>query len=92
MSELSQGKTDKLPEYSQEHIRLTGDLDFQNFQDELELGGYGRDMYNYNRETLEFTLNPNYNELPINTNVENLLLHTLLGNYKNKDRNIYIIL
>jgi hypothetical protein len=31
MSELSQGKTDKLPEYSQEHIRLTGDIDFQNF-------------------------------------------------------------
>jgi hypothetical protein len=48
-------------------------------------------MYNYNRETLEFTLNPNYNELPVNTDVENLLLHTRLGNYKNKDRNIYII-
>jgi hypothetical protein len=31
MSELSQGKTDKLPEYSQEHIRLTGDLDFPTF-------------------------------------------------------------
>jgi hypothetical protein len=73
MSELSQGKTDKLPEYSQEHIRLTGDIDFQHFQDELELGGYGRDMYNYNRETLEFTLNPNYNELPINTNVEKFI-------------------
>jgi hypothetical protein len=73
MSELSQGKTDKLPEYSQEHIRLTGDLDFQNFQQELELGGYNRDMYNYNRETLEFTLNPNYNELPVNTDVENFI-------------------
>jgi hypothetical protein len=73
MSELSQGKTDKLPEYSQEHIRLTGDIDFKNFQEELELGGYNRDMYNYNRETLEFTLNPNYNELPINTNVENFI-------------------
>jgi hypothetical protein len=73
MGELSRGETDKLPEYSQEHIRLTGDLDFQHFQDELELGGYGRDMYNYNRETLEFTLNPNYNELPINTNVEKFI-------------------
>jgi hypothetical protein len=73
MSELSQGKTDKLPEYSQEHIRLTGDLDFEHFQDELELGGYDRNMYNYNRETLEFTLNPNYNELPINTNVEKFI-------------------
>jgi hypothetical protein len=73
MSELSQGKTDKLPEYSQEHIRLTGDLDFQHFQDELELGGYDRGMYNYNRETLEFTLNPNYNELPVNTDVEKFI-------------------
>jgi hypothetical protein len=31
MGELSRGETDKLPEYSQEHIRLTGDIDFQNF-------------------------------------------------------------
>ncbi len=70
MSELSQGKTDKLPEYSQEHIRLTGDIDFQHFQDELELGGFNREMYNYDPATLQITLNPNYNELPVNTDVE----------------------
>jgi hypothetical protein len=103
MGELSRGETDKLPEYSKEHIRLTGDLDFQNFQDELELGGYGRDMYNYNRDTLEFTLNPNYNELPINTNVEKFIsayaprklqeqrqeyLHHIIG--MNKDSQDYV--
>ena len=73
MNNLSQGKVTDLPEYSKDHIRHTGDLDFKHFQQELELGGYNRDMYNYNPDTLEITMNPNYNELPVNTNVEKIV-------------------
>jgi hypothetical protein len=68
MHELSKGKSgdfSKLPGYSEKDIRETGSLDFSHFQDELQMGGYDKNMYSYNPETLSITLNPNVNNNPI---------------------------
>ena len=64
MHELSKGKTgdfSKLPDYDPEDIKASGILDFSHFQDELQIGGFDKNMYSYNPETLSITLNPNVN-------------------------------
>ena len=64
MHELSKGKTgdfSKLPDYDPEDIKTTGILDFSHFQDELQIGGFDKNMYSYNPNTLSITLNPNVN-------------------------------
>ena len=64
MHELSKGKTgdfSKLPDYDPEDIKASGILDFSHFQDELQIGGFDKQMYSYNPETLSITLNPNVN-------------------------------
>jgi hypothetical protein len=55
----SLGDYTKLPKYTDEQLRASGLLDFSHFQDELQLGGYRKDLYLYNEETRQFTLNPN---------------------------------
>ena len=68
MHELSKGKTgdfSKLPDYDPEDIKASGILDFSHFQDELQMGGYDKNMYMYNPETLSITLNPNVSNVPI---------------------------
>ena len=50
MHELSKGKTgdfSKLPDYNPEDIKASGILDFSHFQDELQMGGYDKNMYIY---------------------------------------------
>ena len=64
MHELSKGKTgnfSKLPDYDPEDIKASGILDFSHFQDELQIGGFDKNMYSYNPNTLSITLNPNVN-------------------------------
>lgn len=68
MHELSKGKIgdfSKLPNYDPEDIKASGILDFSHFQDELQIGGFDKNMYSYNPETLSITLNPNVNNNPI---------------------------
>ena len=68
MHELSKGKIgdfSKLPNYDPEDIKASGILDFSHFQDELQMGGYDKNMYSYNPETLSITLNTNVNNNPI---------------------------
>ena len=68
MHELSKGKTgdfSKLPDYDPEDIKASGILDFSHFQDELQIGGFDKNMYSYNPETLSITLNSNVNNNPI---------------------------
>ena len=62
MHQLAKGEAgdySKLPKYSEEQLRASGLLDYSHFQDELQLAGYRKDLYLYNPETREFTLNPN---------------------------------
>lgn len=62
MHQLSQGQAgdySKLPQYSQDQQRASGLLDYSHFQDELQMAGYRSDMYLYDAETRQFTLNPN---------------------------------
>ena len=64
MHELSKGKIgdfSKLPNYDPEDIKASGILDFSHFQDELQIGGFDKNMYSYNPETLSITLNSNVN-------------------------------
>jgi len=68
MHELSKGKTgdfSKLPDYDPQNIKASGILDFSHFQDELQMGGYDKNMYMYNPDTLSITLNPNVSNVPI---------------------------
>jgi hypothetical protein len=53
------GDYTKLPKYTDEQLRASGLLDYSHFQDELQMGGYRKDLYLYNEETRNFTLNPN---------------------------------
>jgi hypothetical protein len=55
----SLGDYSKLPKYTDEQLRASGLLDYSHFQDELQMGGYRKDLYLYNEETRNFTLNPN---------------------------------
>ncbi len=62
MHELSRGKEgdySNLPKYNYEMLRGAGLDDFRHFQDELQLAGYDRNLYDYNVKTRTFTLNPN---------------------------------
>ncbi len=68
MHELSrgeQGDFSNLPKFDKDQIRQSGILDFSHFQDELQLGGFDKDMYSYDAETLSITLNPNVSNIPI---------------------------
>jgi hypothetical protein len=68
MHELSKGKIgdfSKLPNYDPQDIWQSGILDFSHFQDELQMGGYDKNMYSYNPETLSITLNTNVSNVPI---------------------------
>ena len=49
----------KIPKYTDDQLRASGLLDYSHFQDELQLAGYRKDLYLYNEETRNFTLNPN---------------------------------
>ena len=63
MHELSKGKEGSfknLPKYNDDQLRAAGLLDFEHFQDELQMGKFNREMYNYNADTGAITLNPNY--------------------------------
>jgi hypothetical protein len=53
------GDYSKLPKYTDDQLRASGLLDYSHFQDELQMAGYRKDLYLYNEETREFTLNPN---------------------------------
>lgn len=55
----SLGDYSKLPKYTDEQLRASGLLDYSHFQDELQMAGYRKDLYLYNPETRQFTLNPN---------------------------------
>jgi hypothetical protein len=62
MHQLAKGEAGdytKLPKYTDEQLRASGLLDYSHFQDELQLGGYRKDLYLYNEETRNFILNPN---------------------------------
>jgi hypothetical protein len=62
MHQLAKGEAGdytKLPKYTDEQLRASGLLDYSHFQDELQMGGYRKDLYLYNEETRNFTLNPN---------------------------------
>lgn len=62
MHQLSRGQAgdySKLPQYSDQEQRASGLLDYSHFQDELQMAGYRSDMYLYDAETRQFTLNPN---------------------------------
>ena len=62
MHQLSRGQAgdySKLPQYSEQEQRASGLLDYSHFQDELQMAGYRSDMYLYDAETRQFTLNPN---------------------------------
>ena len=55
----SSGNYSNLPKYSETELRASGILDYSHFQDELQMAGYRKDLYLYNEETRQFTLNPN---------------------------------
>jgi hypothetical protein len=62
MHELAKGEAGdftKLPKYNEEQLRASGMLDYTHFVDELQVAGYRKDLYLYNPETSQFTLNPN---------------------------------
>jgi hypothetical protein len=62
MHQLAKGEAgdySKLPKYTDEQLRTSGLLDYSHFQDELQMGGYRKDLYLYDAETRQFTLNPN---------------------------------
>ena len=62
MHQLAMGEAgdySKLPKYTDEQLRASGLLDYSHFQDELQMAGYRKDLYLYNPETRQFTLNPN---------------------------------
>jgi hypothetical protein len=62
MHQLAKGEAGdyrKLSKYNDAELRASGLLDYSHFQDELEMAGYRKDLYLYNEETREFTLNPN---------------------------------
>jgi hypothetical protein len=62
MHELAKGEAGdftKLPKYNEEQLRASGMLDYTHFVDELQVAGYRKDLYLYNPETRQFTLNPN---------------------------------
>jgi hypothetical protein len=67
MHELSKGNVgdyNNIPEYSQEEIRSFGLLDWSHFQDELSLGGYDKNLYSYNADTLQINLNSDVSDIP----------------------------
>jgi hypothetical protein len=62
MHQLAMGEAGdytKLPKYTDEQLRASGLLDYSHFQDELQMANYRKDLYLYNPETRQFTLNPN---------------------------------
>lgn len=62
MHQLAMGEAgdySKLPKYTDEQLRASGLLDYSHFQDELQMAGYRKDLYLYNPDTRQFTLNPN---------------------------------
>ena len=62
MHQLSRGQAgdySKLPQYSEQEQRASGLLDYSHLQDELQMAGYRSDLYLYDAETRQFTLNPN---------------------------------
>ena len=62
MHQLAMGEAgdySKLPKYTDEQLRASGLLDYSHFQDELQMAGYRKDLYLYDPETRQFTLNPN---------------------------------
>jgi len=62
MHQLAKGEAgdySKLPKYTEDQLRASGLLDYSHFQDELQMAGYRKDLYLYNPETRQFTLNPN---------------------------------
>jgi hypothetical protein len=62
MHQLAMGEAgdySKLPKYSDDQLRASGLLDYSHFQDELQMAGYRKDLYLYDANTRQFTLNPN---------------------------------
>jgi len=62
MHQLAKGEAGDyklLPKYKENELRASGILDYSHFQDELQMAGYRKDLYLYNPETRQFTLNPN---------------------------------
>ncbi len=67
MHELSKGDAGdftKLPTYTAAQLRQYGLTDASHLQDELQKGGFRRDLYIYDPDTRMFTLNPNVPSLP----------------------------
>jgi hypothetical protein len=62
MHQLAKGEAGdyrKLSKYNDAELRASGLLDYSHFQDELQMAGYRKDLYLYNEETRQFTLNAN---------------------------------
>ena len=62
MHQLAMGEAgdyNKIPKYSDAELRASGLLDYSHFQDEIQMAGYRKDLYLYDPETRQFTLNPN---------------------------------
>lgn len=62
------GDFSNLPVYSKEDTRASGILDFSHFEDELQMGGFDKDMYSYNPDTLSITINKGYSAIPGTSN------------------------
>ena len=76
MHELSKGEAGdftKLPKYNEEQLRASGLLDYSHFQDELQVAGYRKDLYLYDPDTRQFTLNPNITNSAIPSTQENFI-------------------
>jgi hypothetical protein len=77
MHQLAKGEAGdytKLPKYSDDQLRASGLLDYSHFQDELQMAGYRKDLYLYNEETRQFTLNPNVTNSAIPSTQANIYL------------------
>jgi len=76
MHQLAMGEAgdySKLPKYTDEQLRASGLLDYSHFQDELQMAGYRKDLYLYDPETRQFTLNPNVSNSAIPSTQETFI-------------------
>jgi hypothetical protein len=76
MHQLAKGEAGDyklLRKYSDTELRASGLLDYSHFQDELQMAGYRKNLYTYNPETRQFTLNPNVTNSAIPSTQESFI-------------------
>ncbi len=91
MHQLALGKDgdfSKLPQYSDDIKLISGLEDFTHFQDELQLAGYRKDLYLYDPQTRDFTLNPNVTNSAI-PSTQNKFISRYTPKYLSKARTEY---